>query len=90
MREYERFNTVVANAYIKPLMKPLIWGASEGRLRGRRRDNALCFPDALGRRHYFDSRSAADFPVRLVESGPAGGAPFLPPTSRRATVLIKF
>ena len=30
MREYERFNTVVANAYIKPLMKSYL-----DRLRGR-------------------------------------------------------
>ena len=32
--------------------------------------------DALGRRDYQPWRSAADFPVRLVESGPAGGRCF--------------
>ena len=36
MREYERFNTVVANAYIKPLMKSYL-----GRLEGRLQDEGI-------------------------------------------------
>jgi len=36
MREYERFNTVVANAYIKPLMKSYL-----SRLEGRLRDEGV-------------------------------------------------
>ena len=36
MREYERFNTVVANAYIKPLMKSYL-----GRLEGRLQDEGV-------------------------------------------------
>ncbi|MEP1206539.1 MAG: hydantoinase/oxoprolinase family protein [Rhizobiaceae bacterium] len=73
MREYERFNTVVANAYIKPLMKSYL-----GRLEGRLRDegincNIFLMHSGGG---IISIDSAADFPVRLVESGPAGGAVF--------------
>ncbi len=54
MREYERFNTVVANAYIKPLMKSYL-GRLEGRLRGE--GVALPdLPDAFGRRHHLDRK----------------------------------
>ena len=73
MREYERFNTVVANAYIKPLMKSYL-----GRLEGRLRDegvgcNIFLMHSGGG---IISLQSAAEFPVRLVESGPAGGAVF--------------
>jgi len=73
MREYERFNTVVANAYIKPLMKSYL-----SRLEGRLRDqgvgcNVFLMHSGGG---IISIESAADFPVRLVESGPAGGAVF--------------
>ena len=71
MREYERFNTVVANAYIKPLMKSYL-GRLEGRLRGEDVDcNVFLMHSGGG---IISLESAADFPVRLVESGPAGGA----------------
>ncbi|WP_299504040.1 hydantoinase/oxoprolinase family protein [uncultured Roseobacter sp.] len=73
MREYERFNTVVANAYIKPLMKSYL-----GRLKGRLHDegtrcNIFLMHSGGG---IISLESAAEFPVRLVESGPAGGAVF--------------
>ncbi len=73
MREYERFNTVVANAYIKPLMKSYL-----GRLEGRMRDegvdcNIFLMHSGGG---IISIENAAEFPVRLVESGPAGGAVF--------------
>ena len=73
MREYERFNTVVANAYIKPLMKSYL-----SRLEGRLRDegvtcNIFLMHSGGG---IISVESAAEFPVRLVESGPAGGAVF--------------
>lgn len=73
MREYERFNTVVANAYIKPLMKSYL-----GRLEGRLRDigiNCGIFLMHSGG-GIISLKNAAEFPVRLVESGPAGGAVF--------------
>lgn len=73
MREYERFNTTVANAYIKPLMKSYL-----GRLGQRLRDqgingNIFLMHSGGG---IISIESAAEFPVRLVESGPAGGAVF--------------
>lgn len=73
MREYERFNTVVANAYIKPLMKSYL-GRLEGRLRA---EGAVCSVFLMHSGGGIISLdSAAEFPVRLVESGPAGGAVF--------------
>jgi len=73
MREYERFNTVVANAYIKPLMASYL-----NRLEGRLHDaGAVCRIFLMHSGGGIISlRNAADFPVRLVESGPAGGAVF--------------
>ncbi|MFO8125227.1 hydantoinase/oxoprolinase family protein [Yoonia sp.] len=73
MREYERFNTTVANAYIKPLMKSYL-----GRLEGRLADEGARCPIFLMHSGggIISLQSAADFPVRLVESGPAGGAVF--------------
>jgi len=73
MREYERCNTVVANAYIKSLMQSYL-----GRLKGRLRDEGADCPIFLMHSGggIISLESAADFPVRLVESGPAGGAVF--------------
>ena len=73
MREYERFNTVVANAYIKPLMKSYL-----GRLEQRLGDHGVGCPIFLMHSGggIISIDSAAEFPVRLVESGPAGGAVF--------------
>jgi len=73
IREYERFNTVVANAYIKPLMKSYL-----GRLEGRMKDEGVSCPIFLMHSGggIISIENAAEFPVRLVESGPAGGAVF--------------
>ncbi len=73
MREYERFNTTAANAYIKPLMKSYL-----GRLKGRLAEEGTTCPIFLMHSGggIISLESAADFPVRLVESGPAGGAVF--------------
>ena len=73
MREYERFNTVVANAYIKPMMKSYL-SRLEGRL-GKEGVNCNIFLMHSGG-GIISIESAAEFPVRLVESGPAGGAVF--------------
>ena len=73
MREYERFNTTIANAYIKPLMKSYL-----SRLKGRlAKEGAYC-PVFLMHSGggIISLEDAAEFPVRLVESGPAGGAVF--------------
>jgi len=73
MREYERFNTTIANAFIKPLMKSYL-----DRLRGRLAAEGADCPVYLMHSGggIISLESAAEFPVRLVESGPAGGAVF--------------
>ncbi len=73
MREYERFNTTVANAYIQPLMKSYLL-----RLSGRLAEIGVDCPIFLMHSGggIISLESAAEFPVRLVESGPAGGAVF--------------
>ncbi|XDA97503.1 hydantoinase/oxoprolinase family protein [Sulfitobacter sp. LCG007] len=73
MREYERFNTTVANAYIKPLIKSYL-----GRLESRLSEAGVTCPVFLMHSGggIISIESAAEFPVRLVESGPAGGAVF--------------
>jgi N-methylhydantoinase A len=73
MREYERFNTTVANAYIKPLMKSYL-----SRLGARLNTEGVTCKIFLMHSGggIISLESAAEFPVRLVESGPAGGAVF--------------
>ena len=73
MREYERFNTTIANAYIQPLMKSYL-----GRLKDRLADEGADCPVFLMHSGggIMSLENAAEFPVRLVESGPAGGAIF--------------
>jgi N-methylhydantoinase A len=73
MREYERFNTTVANAYIKPLMKSYLDRLAE-RLAAEGATCPIFLMHSGG--GIISLQSAAEFPVRLVESGPAGGAVF--------------
>lgn len=72
-REYERFSTACANAYIQPLMARYL-----GRFEAMRRNRGFNCPMLLmlsgGGLTTIDT--ARRFPVRLVESGPAGGAIF--------------
>jgi N-methylhydantoinase A len=73
MREWERFSTTVANAYVQPLMARYLKQLELGL-----RDAGLACPLYLmlsgGGLTTIDT--AARFPIRLVESGPAGGAIF--------------
>lgn len=73
MREYERFNTVCANAYVQPLMASYLV-----RLRDQLQARGIACPLYLVHSGggLMSVESAAEFPVRLVESGPAGGAIF--------------
>ncbi len=73
MREYERFNTTIANAYIQPLMKSYL-DRLLGRLNAEGFDCPVFLMHSGGGVISIDD--AAAFPVRLVESGPAGGAVF--------------
>src|SRR3546814_8088279 len=73
MREYDRFNTVCANAYVKPAMKSYL-----DRLVVSLEQAGVCC--SLFMMHsgggILSVDTAAAFPVRLIESGPAGGAIF--------------
>ena len=73
MREYERFNTTIVNAFIKPLMKGYL-GRLSGRLAAEGANCPIYLMHSGG--GIISLGSAAEFPVRLVESGPAGGAVF--------------
>jgi N-methylhydantoinase A len=71
MREYERFSTTCANAYVRPLMAGYLQ-----RLRGDLDAADLNCPLLLmmSGGGLTTLELAARFPIRLVESGPAGGA----------------
>tara|TARA_B100000586_G_scaffold257858_1_gene221869 strand:+ start:4773 stop:6881 length:2109 start_codon:yes stop_codon:yes gene_type:complete len=73
MREFERFNTVCANAYIQPMMAAYL-----ERLKTKLADTgAKCDIHLIHSGGGLISiESAIKFPVRLIESGPAGGAIF--------------
>ena len=73
MREYERFNTVCANAYVQPLMASYLVRLRD-ELAARGANCPLYLIHSGG--GLMSVESAAAFPVRLVESGPAGGAIF--------------
>ena len=73
IREYERFNTVCANAYVKPLIKSYLARLVEE----LKNQGAVCDVFMMHSGGGIISvQTAAEFPVRLVESGPAGGAIF--------------
>ncbi|HMO28301.1 hydantoinase/oxoprolinase family protein [Enterovirga sp.] len=71
IREYERTSTAVANAYVQPLMAGYL-----GRLRDRFREAGSTAPIHLmtSGGSLASLETARRFPIRLVESGPAGGA----------------
>lgn len=73
MREYERFNTVVANAYVKPMIKAYLTDLAR-KLAEEGADCPIFLIHSGG--GIISLADAAEFPVRLVESGPAGGAIF--------------
>ncbi len=73
MREFERFNTVCANAYLQPLMASYLRRLQDG-LRALGATCEVYLIHSGGGLVSVDT--AAAFPVRLVESGPAGGAIF--------------
>jgi N-methylhydantoinase A len=70
MREYERFSTAAANAYIQPIIDRYL-GAFEERLRESQVRGRLWIMTSSGGIAPVDD--ARRFPIRLVESGPAGG-----------------
>ncbi|HWX50678.1 MAG TPA: hydantoinase/oxoprolinase family protein [Roseomonas sp.] len=81
VREYERTSTAVANAYVQPLMEGYL-GRMAAALRERQYRGATYLVTSGGGLTALET--AQKFPVRLVESGPAGGAIFAAQVALRA------
>ena len=73
MREWERFSTTVANAYVQPMMARYLRKLEAGL---HRLGMAAPLFLMLSGGGLTTIETACRFPVRLVESGPAGGAIF--------------
>ena len=71
IREYERFSTTCANAYVRPLMASYL-SVLEQRLLDRGISCPVLLMTSGG--GLTDLDTARRYPIRLVESGPAGGA----------------
>ncbi|GGF44061.1 methylhydantoinase [Aliidongia dinghuensis] len=80
MREFERFNTVCANAYVRPQMATYL-ARFETRLKELGADCPIFMIHSGG--GIISVETASEFPVRLVESGPAGGAIFAADIAQR-------
>ncbi|HVM77609.1 MAG TPA: hydantoinase/oxoprolinase family protein, partial [Stellaceae bacterium] len=73
MREYERFSTACANAYVQPLMGRYLRKLASELKRAGFHCPLFLMTSGGG---ITTVETAVRFPVRLVESGPAGGAIF--------------
>ena len=73
MREYERFSTACANAYLQPRMATYLGNLRRDLTTAGMTCPLLMMSSGGG---LTTIETAARFPVRLVESGPAGGAIF--------------
>ena len=71
IREFERFSTTVANAYVRPLMAQYLDSLAEKLQQRGIGAQVLLMTSGGG---LTTLATAARFPIRLVESGPAGGA----------------
>ena len=83
MREWERFSTTVANAYVQPLMARYLRELAEG-LRGFGIAGPMFLMLSGGGLTTIDT--ACRFPIRLLESGPAGGAIFSATIARQCGI----
>ncbi len=81
IREYERTSTAVANAYVQPLIDGYLARMDEA-LRVEQFRGAIYLVTSGGGLTSIDT--ARKFPVRLIESGPAGGAIFASQIAARA------
>ena len=73
IREYERTSTAVTNAYVQPLIKGYL-GRMRAALDGAGFRGVIYLVTSSGGLTTLEA--AQRFPVRLIESGPAGGAIF--------------
>ncbi|MDB5809865.1 MAG: hydantoinase/oxoprolinase family protein [Betaproteobacteria bacterium] len=83
IREYERMSTTVANAYVQPLMTEYL-----NRLDQRVHDLAPGAPlkIMISSGGFTSGKAAADTPILLLESGPAGGVLSALNTARNAGI----
>lgn len=73
MREYERFSTACANAYVQPIMAKYLHRLEAG----LEKEGFVCpLFVMLSGGGVADIETGIRFPIRLVESGPVGGAIF--------------
>jgi N-methylhydantoinase A len=71
IREYERTSTTIANVYVRPLVERYLQVLEE-RLRGLGFEGSLYI--MLSNGGTASVETAREFPIRLLESGPAAGA----------------
>ena len=83
MREWERFSTTVANAYVQPLMARYLRELADG-LHGFGVAGPMFLMLSGGGLTTIDT--ACRFPIRLLESGPAGGAIFSATIARQCGI----
>jgi N-methylhydantoinase A len=83
MREWERFSTTVANAYVQPAMARYLRGLAAG-LHEIGISGPLFLMLSGG--GLTTVETACRFPIRLVESGPAGGAIFSASIARQCGI----
>ena len=83
MREWERFSTTVANAYVQPAMARYLRGLADG-LPAIGISGPLFLMLSGG--GLTTVETACRFPIRLVESGPAGGAIFSASIARQCGI----
>ena len=83
MREWERFSTTVANAYVQPAMARYLRGLADG-LREIGISGPLFLMLSGGGLTTIET--ACRLPIRLVESGPAGGAIFSASIARQCSI----
>ena len=89
IREYERLSTTVANAYVKPLMADYL-ASLESQLHERGVTSQILLMTSGGGLTTLES--ASRYPIRLVESGPAGGAMLAAAVAKRngLTEVLSF
>jgi N-methylhydantoinase A len=80
IREYERLSTAVANAYVKPLMSNYL-ASLQAQLDVRGIACQVLMMTSGG--GLTTLQAASEYPIRLVESGPAGGAMLAADIARR-------
>jgi N-methylhydantoinase A len=83
MREWERFSTTAANAYVQPFMERYL-RRLESELRGMGFRAPIFLMLSGG--GIATMETACRFPIRMIESGPAGGAIFAAEVARQCTL----